>query len=124
MLDSITQEEPFGCAISCVAFRLNLSYSDAKGLFKHPEYSSRRGYYCDDIVEALDNGGCEGYTFAQVDDDNRKFLDVSGTIVLIRRNVKYPAGHWLIRSGDKWVNPWINFPCMKPAKSGFQKELQ
>ncbi len=118
----ILQEEPSGCGICCVAFALNKSYVQAKKLFAHPEYASLRGYYCRDLVKALKKGGLK-YTYAKVRKSNKKLLQKPGTIVFIRRSVKHPQGHYVIRAKNFWMNPWKNFPMMISVKAGFQKRL-
>ncbi|MFH1915958.1 MAG: hypothetical protein ABIJ21_01725 [Nanoarchaeota archaeon] len=46
-----------------------------------------------------------------------------GTIVFIERNTTYPAGHYLLKTSRGWMNPWINYPKIKPAKAGFQQKI-
>jgi len=50
-------------------------------------------------------------------------LNQNGAIVFVERSKKYPAGHYLIKTKKGWMNPWINFPNISSAKSGFQKVL-
>jgi len=52
-MKSITQEEPAGCGIACVAIVLNESYQSTKKLFDNPEYASTRGYYCRELIKVL-----------------------------------------------------------------------
>ena len=34
-----------------------------------------------------------------------------------------PAGHYLLKTKKGWMNPWINYPQIKPAKAGFQQKI-
>ena len=121
-MKSVTQEDLMGCGIACVAIVLNKSYKSTKRLFDNPEYASTRGYYCPELISVL-NKKLENYVFAKVSEKNKKLIDQNGTIVFIERNKKYPTGHHLIKTNKGWMNPWINFPQIKPAKSGFQRKL-
>ncbi len=122
MNKSITQEESMGCAIACVAFLLRKSYKETKKLFDNPRYSLRRGYYCNEIVKVLNKNGLK-YTFSRINRKNKNYIIKFGTIVFIGRSKKYPLGHYLIKTKKGWMNSWINFPIISPAKSGFQKIL-
>lgn len=53
----------------------------------------------------------------------RKTPDKSGTIVFIAKSKKYPEGHYLLKTSKGWMNPWVNFPEITPARAGFQKRL-
>ena len=119
-MKSITQEEQMGCGIACVAIILNKSYRYTKNFFDNPEYSSSRGYYCREIVKVLNKRG-KDYTFSRINEKNKHLLNKEGVIVFIERDKKYPFGHYLTKTKMGWMNPWINFPAISPAKSGFQK---
>jgi hypothetical protein len=121
-MKSVTQEEPMGCGIACVAMALNKSYKSAKRLFDNPEYALTRGYYCREIIKVL-NQKRKNYDFLKVNEKNKSILNKEGGIVFIERSKKYPAGHYLIKTKKGWMNPWINFPNISPGKSGFQKIL-
>lgn len=121
-MKSITQEDIMGCSIACVALALNISYKSAKKLFDNPEYSSSRGYYCRELVKAL-NKKSVNYTFSKINETNKNLLEKEGVIVFIEKGKKYPLGHYFIKTKKGWMNPWINFPTISPAKSGFQKTL-
>jgi len=121
-MKSITQEEPMGCGIACVAIVLNKSYQSTKKLFDNQKYASTRGYYCREIIKTL-NKKREVYTFSKVNVKNKNLLKKEGIIVFIERSKKYPFGHYLTKTKKGWMNPWINFPNIAPAKSGFQKIL-
>src|SRR3989338_10375977 len=119
---SITQKEPMGCGIACVALALNISYKSAKKLFDNPEYSLSRGYYCKELVRVL-NKRKKNYSFSKINEKNKSLLNEERVIVFIEKGKKYPSGHYLIKTKEGWMNPWINFPIITPAKSGFQKNL-
>ena len=121
-MKSITQEESMGCSIACVAMALNKSYKSTKKLFDNPEYALTRGYYCREVVKAL-NKKEKDYVFSKINEKNKSLLKNEGIIVFIKRSKKYPAGHYLIKTKKGWMNPWINFPNISPAKSGFQKNF-
>ena len=111
-----------GCGIACVACALNKSYKTTKKLSKNPEYAVTRGYYCREIVDTLNKNGLS-YSFSRANNKNKKILNRIATIVFIGRNKNYPLGHYLVKTEKGWMNPWMNFPNIAPAKAGFQKKL-
>ncbi len=117
----ITQEHTAGCAIACVASILNINYKKALNFFNKDNVSIR-GYYCSEIVKALNKNGLN-YKSSKVNSKTKRFLSKQGTIVFVKRSKKYPIGHYLLKTNNGWMNPWINFPEINPAKSGFNKKL-
>ncbi len=118
----VTQEHPSGCAVACVASLLGVSYNSALKLFDNPKYAKTRGYYCREICRALGKKKIK-YDFKRFKEKHKHFLNKEGTIVYTERNSEYPLGHYLLRTKKGWMNPWINFPSIVPAKSGFSKKL-
>jgi ABC-type bacteriocin/lantibiotic exporter with double-glycine peptidase domain len=121
MLRAVTQEQPMGCGIACVACVAGISYSKALNLFSLKK-ASTNGFYCKDILNALKELGLN-YEYKKVTAKTKKYLKREGTIIFIRRSAKYPKGHYLVKTKRGWMNPWINFPSIKPAKAGFNKKL-
>lgn len=121
-MKSITQEEGMGCAIACVAFILNADYKSTKKLFDNKENSFLKGYLCRDIIKALSKKGLS-YTFSKLNENNKELLNKEKIIIFVEKSNKYPAGHFLTKSSLGWMNSWINFPYINPAKSGFEKKL-
>ncbi|MBN9343964.1 MAG: hypothetical protein BGO76_08755 [Caedibacter sp. 38-128] len=123
MRKAITQEHGMGCAVACTAYVLNSTYQQALNLYKTPQYAWSRGFYCQEIVTALSNAG-KLYQYKQIKDTNDSVLNLPDTIVFIEPSSIYPAGHFLVYTLEGcWMNPWINFPLIAPAKSGFQPIL-
>lgn len=119
----ITQIHPMGCGVACVASRCNITYSQALKAFKTPKLAWTRGIYCKEIVTALRNSGLE-YKFERfATHRHKKHLAKAGTIIFTRPSLQYPSGHYFIRTKNGWMNPWINFPEMTPAKAGIQKNM-
>ena len=120
---AVVQVHPLGCAVACVAALCGTSYDEALRFFDQPELAWTRGYYCSEVTSALNQLGLD-YIF-EVYDANRhsSALEKSGTIVFVGSCPAYPAGHYLLRSHQGWMNPWSNFPKMIKAKAGFEAEL-
>jgi len=121
-LNLIVQEDPMGCGIACIASITGKSYKEAKKFFDNPEFSASRGFYCRELVKALGKKGIK-YGFKKFKKDYQNKLKINGSIVFIKRNKKYPLGHYLLKTKKGWMNPWINFPKISLAKAGFQKKL-
>ncbi len=111
-----------GCAVACVASLLGTSYKRALVLFNNKPYAPTKGYYCKDISKALKKRRLV-YVWKKVLLGVNPLLNKEGVIVFIARSKKYPAGHYLLKTDRGWMNPWINFPEIAPAKAGFQKRL-
>jgi ABC-type bacteriocin/lantibiotic exporter with double-glycine peptidase domain len=117
----ITQEHPASCGIACVASILGMSYKKTLKYFNKKNII-RIGYELYEIANALNKKGLN-YQYSKVNNKTKKFLSKQGTIVFVKRSKKYPIGHYLLKTKRGWMNPWINFPEINPAKSGFNKKL-
>jgi hypothetical protein len=124
MKQSITQEFDYGCGIACYAFVLGLSYREAaKRLGKEQAESNR--FWVNDLTRALNEAGLK-YERKYVKPHVEPLIYGEGTIVLIGRSKVYPAGHYLARYNNTWMDPWINLPenrHIDQATSGFRKVL-
>ena len=122
----ITQKNKFGCGIACVASVLNISYERALEIFPLGKVmAKKRGFLCSEMIFYLKKAG-RNYIYRYLNKKHKRKIYKNGTIVFIKRSVKYPSGHYLCRFGDKWMDPWINFQDSKDiqhAKSGFRKRL-
>ena len=118
----ITQEAPMGCAIACTASLANLSYKQMRKHFDEGMIKEQTsGFYNRDIVNVLNKIKIKAKIFNMKRWGNKNMG--FGTIVFIERSKKYPAGHYLLKTKNGWMNPWINYPNINPAKAGFQKTL-
>ncbi len=122
----MVQEHALGCAVACVAFRCGVPYKKAITLFKERSHAWTRGYYCEEVVYALKKAGFD-YSFAAFEPlsfpDHREFLKSEGTIAFVEPSAIYPVGHYLIRHGGRWMNPWLNHPQLVPVEAGFQIKM-
>ena len=119
----VSQEHTMGCAVACVASLCSLSYKKALKLFQNKDHAWTRGYYCPEIVEALERAGHD-YSYDEFDSKkHHRYLRLPGTIIFISPCAEYPLGHFLLRGELGWMNPWLNFPLMVPVQSGFQRKL-
>lgn len=124
MIGSITQQDNYGCGVACVAQASGKTYQAALDLLG-PRPVQTRGYVCKDLIAALNIFGYY-YTYKYLKPRLRRRIYADGVIVFIKRSKSYPAGHYLIRSGDLWMDPWINFkknPNIKKAISGYRIRL-
>lgn len=123
MVFSVTQEHGAGCGVACVAYILNISYEKALKYFKKPLQAIDKGFLCREIVEALNKAGLN-YSYCKALPSCKNLIKVPGVIVFVARSKKYPIGHYLVKTRESsWMNPWINFPCIASAESGFEKRL-
>lgn len=124
MKKSITQEFDYGCGIACFAFATECTYRQAVKLLGDKQAISTR-FWVKDLAAALNRSG-KRYTHKYVKPHLRNSIYKEGTIILIARSRHYPAGHYLIRHENHWMDPWINLPFdkdIKNAKSGYRKRL-
>lgn len=104
----IAQKHTMGCGVASVANVLGISYNRALYLFDNGKENVKdTGFLCKDIVAALNKSG-KNYHYGYINQTIRKKIYNPGTIVFIRRSKRYPYGHYLTRSNNRWVDPWIN----------------
>lgn len=119
----VTQEHSMGCAVACVASLCGISYSSALKLFDDTHLAWTRGFYCNEIVQALQKENLNFIYKKLVASDFYFELHIAGTIVFIAPNEHYPSGHFLLKTEKGWMNPWSNFPSMNPPQSKFEEKL-
>ena len=119
-MKAIAQEHPLSCGLACVASAANRAYRQVFKLANQKD-AWTRGYYCPDLVSLLKKMKMR-YAYAPYSLKTRKYLQKKGTIVFITSK-KMPYGHYLLRTPKGWMNSWINFPRITPAKAGFTKKL-
>lgn len=122
MFKNITQKHGMGCGVACVASLLNISYDKGLELFKNPANAWSKGFMCREIVQAISRIE-PNYKFKRLKNSNDPILKEKGIIVFTDYSEAYPFGHYLINTKNGWMNPWMNYPVIAPAKSGFVKEL-
>lgn len=73
-------------------------------------------------MAALNEGGAN-YVHKYLKDKRDLVLNRPGTIVFTRFSKAYPRGHYLVRTETGWMNPWVNFPVIAPARAALVPEL-
>jgi len=124
MKESITQEFNYGCGIACYAFVLGISYKEAEIRLGSKQAKSER-FWVKDLTNALNKAGL-GYESKYIKPHIEPLIYKDGVIVLVGRSKDYPAGHYLVRNENTWMDPWINLPFSRnihEAKSGFRDTL-
>lgn len=124
MRESITQEFDYGCGIACFAFALDITYEEAANLLGEKQALSER-FWIKDLVKELNKHG-KAYHAKHIKPSLKTRIYGEGVILLIRRSKRYPAGHYLIRHNNAWMDPWVNLSVNKDiskARSGFRKRL-
>ena len=117
----VAQKHTMGCGIACVASAAGVSYDEALSK-TNVGLAGTRGYYLREIKEALKRLGLH-YEHRKYGDKYKHLLENEGTIVFIKRSKDEPAGHYLLRTKNGWMDSWINYPSISPAEAGFQGEL-
>lgn len=123
---AIVQKDNFGCGVACVAFVLGLNYKNALKLFTNGCRKTKQdGFLCKEIVQALNKQNISAQ-YRYINEKIRKKIYKENTIVFIGRSKKYPAGHYLCRYKNLWMDPWINFQKnqnIKRVLADFRKKL-
>lgn len=123
-MNAITQRDPYGCGLACIAFLLHKEYREIIKFINHSK-AKNYGFTCKELVSLLTRLGLN-YEYKYLKPRLRSKIYSSGTIVFIKRSKRYPSGHYLVRCQDSWMDPWINFSTndkLNEAKSGFRKRL-
>jgi hypothetical protein len=107
---------------------LEKDYSQVLEKFERDFYQVTRGIKVFDLVKFINNTGLN-YTnrFFNHNDYNKeeavRFSMIPNSITLIRKNEKYPVGHYLLRIEGGWVDPWVNYPSINIVHAGVVAEL-
>ena len=125
------QKDINGCGIACIANLLDVPYYDVKKDFESKFCSTERSTKIFDIVSYLKiyKREYKSKFFNQnvkyeLDRESAdKFSRIPGSIILIKKNAKYPLGHYLLRTQNGWVDPWYDFPCIDNVTAGIRKKL-
>ena len=121
-MNAVKQEDSYGCGVACVGFILRKDYQKALGLFREGKQKAETtGFYCKEIVKVLENEGFK-YEYRYIKSKIIGKIYKQGSIVFLRRSVKYPEGHYLCRVGKMWMDSWINFPSGE-VRAGLRKRL-
>ncbi len=121
---TITQEDNMGCGAACVAFAANKTYKQAATALGRTK-ARTVGFQLKELVDALGQNGLD-YRFKHVQPTVKQAIYQEGVIVFIKRSIRYPYGHYLIRHNGQWMDPWINSVWDKDiakAKSGYRRRL-
>lgn len=123
---SITQRDPYGCGIACLAYALDKSYSEIYTLIPGARMKAKTsGFVLKELITVLCINTGKSYVSHYIKPHLKRKIYEPNTIVFIKRSQKYPMGHYLIRTEHRaWMDPWYNFPSnLKQAKSGFRRRL-
>ena len=119
----MAQEHASGCGVATTSYILGISYKKTIKLFKDGEFRAQsRGFYCREIVRALGTVGLN-YNFRHINKKNKNLIYRNKIICYIRKNKKYPQGHYIARINNEWIDPWINYPSLINVSSGIRKRL-
>jgi hypothetical protein len=124
MKEPIVQHDEFGCGVACAAFVAGESYGESLEAMGE-EFAKWRGYYCRDIAKFLKSKGFE-YNFCYAKPAKHDLAYSEGSIVFTVRSIRHPAGHYMVRHGDLWMDPWINYrpgARLTDARAGYRKRL-
>ena len=123
MKKAVTQEDLMGCGIACAAFVLDQNYQATKKYFRTLGDANKTGYLCRDLITVLARKG-KKYSYNYL---KKKIRFKENSIVFIKRSKRYSVGHYLVKTKNGWMDPWMNFNPLsidiKKAKSGFRKKL-
>jgi hypothetical protein len=122
-VEPVKQEDDLGCAVACVAFILNISYSEALELFADGKrrVQEEANFYCPELVKILNAKGLD-YSWKKLDEEDTRIINNNLSIIFIGLSNSHPFGHFLARYKDLWMDPWINLPDAN-RKAGFREKL-
>jgi len=124
MKHTITQKDAMGCGAACVAFATNKPYTDIVAQLGKTK-AETVGFRLKELVDILNKYGLR-YKSTHIHRVAKKSIYHDGVIVFIKKSKHYPYGHYLIRHGGRWADPWINLVADRDiinAKSGYRRKL-
>lgn len=109
-----------GCGIACVACVTRNTYKKALEATEHgKKYAETVGFSpktLHELLSILDKTYSRRYLKRKL----RKYP--TGSIVYLKRSKRFPFGHYVAKTEDGWMDPWINLP-QYPRRAGFRKKL-
>ncbi|MEX0896155.1 MAG: cysteine peptidase family C39 domain-containing protein [Patescibacteria group bacterium] len=121
---SVTQQDSYGCSLACISFLVKKEYQQIATLVRK-EQAQTKGFTCKELIKILLYFNLD-YEYKYLKPRWKSKIYQEGVIVFIKRSKRYPSGHYLIRSNNLWMDPWINFNPqaeIENAKSSFRKRL-
>ncbi len=113
-----------GCGAACVAMAVGQSYEQTVTLLGKDK-ARTVGFRLKELRLLLNDSGLL-YKSTHANRVDLNELNAEGAIVFIKRSKTYPYGHYLIRVGEKWGDPWINLvenKNLSEAYSGYRDSL-
>lgn len=108
-----------GCAVACTASLLGIDYKRALKKFNDGERKhSGSGFYVYDIKNVLKEYNLNPKTYNLL---KKKLKYKIGDIIFTKEGEGDFLGHYLLKTKFGWMDCWINYPSIVPAKSGYRK---
>ena len=124
-MNSVTQRHQIACGIACVAYITKIPY-DALAQEQSATKLNQTGFMCPELVKLLNEHGLR-YRWKKLIASERDSQFKVGDIVFIERSPLIPDGHFLTRTTNGWMDPWINLDAKNPnisdADSGIRPTL-
>lgn len=122
------QHDLNGCGIACLANLFDENYEDVRVDFEKNFYKINRGVKVFDLTKFLNSKDYKySNKFFNHNNYNRieamNYASILNSITLIRKNDKYPVGHYLLKVEDGWIDPWLNYPSIDNVHAGLRNEL-
>ena len=119
----VRQKHQLGCGVACVAF-LNGEKYDAVANRMGVTAANQKGFRLRELTKYLRVSNSKYLPHHPTTVEDRILRE--GTIVFIDRSNTYPYGHYLVRTADGWMDPWINYhegAQVQLSKAGIRKRL-
>lgn len=118
----VKQRSEWACGVACVASALGIPYDQATERLE--AYKCERidalpyGLELEPIIQVMQDAGI----VLTVETGSRRWP--LGTIVFLSetRGRYKDGGHYLLRSPDGWMDPWVNYP-EEPRQSAYRERL-
>jgi hypothetical protein len=127
----VHQKDGYGCGLACLANLLKSDYDSVKKDWEKDFYKLEKATYVADVVKFLNSRGLnykskffnQNKKYEYKKEEAKEFSKIENAIILIFKNEIYPAGHYLLRVKNGWVDPWFNYPSIDNVHAGIRKEL-
>lgn len=125
MGEAITQKHDMACGLACVCYVANEPYDNLASK-QSDERLNIAGFCCPELVELL-NGLGQRYAWKKLSESERDSEFSIGDIVFVEPSSYLPYGHFLAKTEDGWMDPWINLnpedPDVSKARAGIRETL-
>lgn len=109
---AVRQEDDFGCGFACIAYICDMNYQDVKKCTDNADKAKTGSYRCKFLADTLNRiykeNKIEKIWKTKYVGKTKNPKIPSDSIVYISKNYKYKYGHYIVKTDQGYMNPFVN----------------